>query len=949
LTPVPDVTVVVIVYNDAARLPAAVRSVLDQTLRNLEVIIVDDASTDATPRVADELGAADPDRVRVIHLPENSGGCSRPRNVGIDNARGTYIMFLDSDDTFDRHACKTLLGTAEETGAELVAGLTVREMVDSGKEVRWFPGLYQRSATYASIEDHPDQLYDMLSTNKLYRLDLLNRHKLRFPEGLLYEDILFIAHAYLVANRIAIVPHRIYNWRIERKKGTLSISNRRGDLRNISDRLEIHRRIDAVYREHGADGLKLRKDTRFLDHDLLMHIRDLPGQSEEYRQRFQSIVRDYLVDLDPRAYADSQKFKAIAGYLLREGYIAEALAAADYTPPKGQRPKLSTPLVERDGRVYWCDRHLDTEEGRRILDVTELGVHDQPLAKLELGNTLTKVEADGPRLRLAGAMINPIGRIRPDAGLKCELEFYDRRRPRRAVKVKAKATHLGERIGWEADFEPHRSLRPLGYIDRVWDVRVHITVDGEKITTRLGTHDAAHGGVAVPLRPRLSRLASDHLESYVTERSELAFQLVERRRPARVTRAVTQWLTGTSIGRRVWSGITAAERVALKAAGHRRTKLFVYGALLRRLPIRKRTIVFESDLGREYGGNPKYIHEELRRSGAPYKAVWSYSGSTKGFPKGTKLVKRDSWAYYRALARAEFWVDDEGGFPVELAKRPRTTYVQTWHGSAFKHLGLDRPDVKAAKRGEQRRVIGEADRYDHVLVRSEHDVTALTSAFKLRAEPLRGGYPRNDPLVTGGDPKELAALRRALKLDDDRKVVLYAPTYREGPNGKPTSRFEMPFDLERFARELGGTHVLLVRPHPQTGIVVPPELRHAVRNVGSPYDITSLMLISDALITDYSPVMFDFALLRRPMVFYTPDLDDLVRKGRGSYLDLAEQAPGPVAGDEDALFDVLRDLDGVKERHASELDDFVGRFGEYDGGTAAKSVVERLFTAGRTR
>jgi CDP-glycerol glycerophosphotransferase len=377
--------------------------------------------------------------------------------------------------------------------------------------------------------------------------------------------------------------------------------------------------------------------------------------------------------------------------------------------------------------------------------------------------------------------------------------------------------------------------------------------------------------------------------------------------------------------------------------------VFVYGALLRRLPIRKRTVVFESDLGREYGGNPKYIHEELSRSGAPYKPIWSYSGSTRGFPKAAKLVKRDSWAYHRALARAEFWVDDEGGFPVELAKRARTTYVQAWHGSAFKHMGLDRPDVKAASRDEQRRLLGEVDRFDHILVRSEHDVSALTSAFKLRAEPLRGGYPRNDPLVTGGDPKELAALRRRLNLDDGRHVVLYAPTYREGANAKPAARFEMPFDLERFAGELGGTHVLLLRPHPQTAIVLPPELRHAVRDVAPPYDITSLMLLSDALITDYSPVMFDFALLGRPMVLYTPDLDDFVRKGRGSYLDLAEQAPGPVTLDEDALFDALGDLDGVKERYAPRLGEFAKRFGEYDSGTAAKSVVERLFTTGRTR
>src|ERR1044072_4425466 len=96
-----DVSVVVIAYNDADRLPAAGRSALDQSHRDVDVVIVDDASTDGTATVADRLAAAEPGRVQVIHRAENSGGCGQPRNDGIAATHGTYVMFLDSDDTLD--------------------------------------------------------------------------------------------------------------------------------------------------------------------------------------------------------------------------------------------------------------------------------------------------------------------------------------------------------------------------------------------------------------------------------------------------------------------------------------------------------------------------------------------------------------------------------------------------------------------------------------------------------------------------------------------------------------------------------------------------------------------------------------------------------------------------------------------------------------------------------
>jgi CDP-glycerol glycerophosphotransferase len=937
----PELTVVVIVYNDAARVTRAVRSALGQSLAGVEVVVVDDASTDATPRLTGELAAAHPDRVRVVRLPENSGGCGRPRNVGIECARGRYVMFLDSDDTLDPHACRNLVTAAEETGAELVAGRCVRVLPD--KEQNWYPSLYRESRTLESIRDEPDLLYDTLSTNKCYRRDFLEREGLRFVDRLHYEDLLFSAQAYISAQKIAIIPHRVYNWLVIPRGKILSITNRRAELRNFADRLEIHRRIDATFRSYGATDLVMLKNVKFINHDLLLYLRELRGRDPEYRRAFLDLARAYLVTMDIEVFEECRRMPAIAGFMIRQGDLTAAMAAADHSPGTRGTPVLSIEPVERDGRVYWSGDFLDTAAGRRILDVTELGIHSTPLGMLRLGGRVREMRREGRELFLAGDVVNPLGRIDAALELSAKLEIRDRRRPSRAFHVPVTIRREGDRITWQGRFVPVRTIRPVGLIDQTWGLWLRVKAGEDTIRVRL-TSTGTHEGVVVPVRPRASRIVGDTLEAYVAESGELALRIVGRRRPARTVLPLLRRIARTRRGMAAWQRFLRVEKDLLELLTGRATKITVFNRAFVRLPIRKGTVVFESHLGTQYSDNPKYIHKALRVHGTPHQAIWSYSTSTAGFPADAKLVKRGSWAYYHALARAEFWVDNQG-FPAGLNKRRQTTYLQTWHGSAFKRMGFDEPSVKQGTVGEHRRLRQMIGRFDHFLVRSEHDVRTLVGGLGVTAELLRAGYPRNDPLVDGGDVEELAALRRRLRIDDDdRTVILYAPTFRTDENGHPDARFEIPFDLERFVRELGDSHLLLVRAHYLSTAVVPPGLRGTVIDVGHIHDITPLLLLADALVTDYSSVMFDYALRDRPMIFYTPDEDDYVTRQRGAYFDLATHAPGPVVRDEDALLATLHDLESVHRDHADRRGRFVERFGEYDTGTAAKAIVERLFT-----
>ncbi|MDF3298701.1 bifunctional glycosyltransferase/CDP-glycerol:glycerophosphate glycerophosphotransferase [Streptomyces tropicalis] len=955
VAPEPDVSVVVIVYNDEDRLPTAVGSVLEQTLRNVEVIIADDCSTDGSHEVAKALAAAHPDRVRAIRLPENSGGCGEPRNQGIKVARGRYVMFLDSDDTLEPNACRNMVEAGDRTEADLISGLCVRVHTDSrhDKRVPWYPWIYRTTRTLEDVGELPDLLvFDTLSTNKCYRRSYLLENELTFPRRIHYEDLLFSAQAYLAARRITLIPNTVYFWNVVEKTDVKSISNRRREINNFADRVEIHRRIDAILDRQGQDELKLRKDIKFLKHDLVLYLRELPFLDNEYRHHFAELARSYVQDFPQAAYDELDRVHAICAQLLLREDWTDLMPAIDTLI---NRHKISAPLVERDGRIFWTDRYLDDPEMRAVLDVTPLGYHAKQLNQMSLRNRLTDYVAHGGDVELAGEIVNPLHTIAPDAKLTAELEFKARRRSLQTFRFPVPTLrHEGDSIAWQASVPLARRLRPLGIVDDVWDIRLHLTADGRRTTSRLtvGTVDLEHAE-AVPVRPRLTRLMADRLEAQVSAKGHLAFRLTQHGQLARTGRAaVERNLHGGPA--RAAKGAYRSLRAVRKDLSSGDRKLQVYDRMLRKLPVRTGTVVFESHLGKQYSDSPRAVYEELRRRGTPITAIWSYAGDRpEGFPEGVELVRRWSWRYLRALAQAEYWIDNQG-YPLRLTKRPETTYIQTWHGSALKRMGFHEPTHRMMSEPEQRAYQRALDRFDHFVVRGEHDVRTLARAYRIPEEKLlRTGYPRNDALVRareGAAPDaEAQKLAERLGLDPDRRVLLYAPTFRANSDGRVRG-FEFPFDVERFAAEFGDRYTLLVRAHYLNRLTLPPSVAGRVIDVSGEPDITPLMLLADGLITDYSSVMFDYALLQRPIVFYAYDWEEYAEDTRGTYFDLLAEAPGPVPRTEDDLFAALGDLGAVRTKYEARLKEFVDKYGEYDRGDAAAQIVDRFFgPAGEAR
>ncbi|MEW2436486.1 bifunctional glycosyltransferase family 2 protein/CDP-glycerol:glycerophosphate glycerophosphotransferase [Streptomyces caniferus] len=942
----PDVSVVVIVYNDADRLPTAVQSVLDQTLRDVEVVIVDDCSTDRSFEVAQQLAAGHPGRIRAFQLPENSGAGGEPRNVGIQHTQGRYVMFLDSDDVLEHNACRNMLEAAEETGSDIVSGLCVRLHLDTRNQKRdeWYAWLYSTTRTLESVTELPDLfVWDTLSTNKCYRRDFLVENNLRFPKGMFYEDLMFIADAYLAARRITLIPNQVYFWHVHEQAAVKSVTNRRHEMSNFAHRLEIHRRIDALLAARGLTEMKLAKDVKFLKHDLVLHLRDLPFRDDSYRQEFAELSREYLASIAPEAYDRVQPIQAICAYLLQQGDWDNLIPAVDTLI---NRDKLSSPLVEHDGRIYWCDGYTDDPFGRGVLDVTDLGYHEKSVNQLFLRNQLTGFDESGRSVSLTGRITNPLGVVPPGAQLKGELEFSARRRSLQSFHFPVRVLrHDGDAIHWETVADLTAKLRPLGIVDTIWDVRLRLDVDGVRTTTRLTVADTELPG-GLPVRPRLSRMVADHLEPHVSAKGHLAFRLVsENRNAERVQELINRGVRGRP-GTLAKTGYRKAKELRKKVTSGD-NKLRAYHEVFSRLPIKKRTVVFESHLGKQYSDSPRAIYEEMRRQGLEFEAIWSYAGSPKNFPKGVTLVRRWSLPYLKALAQAEFWVDNQS-YPLKLTKRPETTYIQTWHGSALKNMGFDQPALKAQTRQQQAAQQRSLDRFDRFLIRSEHDVHTLARAFRLKEKTLlRVGYPRNDALVRTRQreaalgARERGPLAAQLGIPADKTVLLYAPTFRK--TGGRHARFELPFDVERFADHFGDRYVLLVRSHYLNHVVLPPTVEGRVIDVSARHDVTPLLELADGLITDYSSVMFDYALLDRPLVFFTYDYDEYVHEDRGTYFDLLEHAPGPVVRTEEDFHQAIKSFESQSAEYAKSRKEFVAKFGEYDQGNAAQSIVDQFF------
>ena len=363
-------------------------------------------------------------------------------------------------------------------------------------------------------------------------------------------------------------------------------------------------------------------------------------------------------------------------------------------------------------------------------------------------------------------------------------------------------------------------------------------------------------------------------------------------------------------------------------------------------PIEEIWVMFETFMGKSYADSPKYIYEYLAKNyPGKYKFIWVLNDPKEKLPYEGIIVKRFTKKYAYYLAKSKYFVFNIRQ-PLWFRKREGQVFLETWHGTPLKRLAFDQEEVTAASPTYKAQFYRQKQEWDYLIAANKFSSDIFKSCFMYtNGTMLEIGYPRNDLLYAPNKDEIALELKKKLHIPLDKKTILYAPTWRDDEYyGKGKYKFKLKLDLEMMKKELGDDYVILLRTHHYiadsldvTGV------EDFAINLSKYDDITEIYLISDICITDYSSVFFDFANLKRPMLFYTYDIDKYRDVLRGFYIDMEKELPGPLVYSTNEVIEQIKNIDEMTQKYAQRYEEFYQRFCSIDDGQASKRACEAVF------
>ena len=345
-------TVVVPIYNVSDYLVDCLDSIAGQTYPDLDVVLVDDGSTDDSGEIAERYARAN-SRFRLIR--QANRGLGAARNTGVDAAAGDYLTFVDSDDLLPPYALELLVGALEQTGSDFASG-NVALLTQRGlRQSPLHRGTHRLTALRTNLKAQRNLVYDRLACNKVYRRSFWEQHGLRFPEGVRYEDIPLTVPAYALASSVDVLDLPVYYWRQREPGAELSITQRQHEVRNLVDRFAA---VDSASRSLAAIDRELKDwyDETTLVNDLRIFLDLLPDVDHAYRERFLDLATDFLSRVDDRVFDRLVPRLRVAWRLARARALPElvevvAASRSGATPPvvrRGAGRYLQLPLLDAD-------------------------------------------------------------------------------------------------------------------------------------------------------------------------------------------------------------------------------------------------------------------------------------------------------------------------------------------------------------------------------------------------------------------------------------------------------------------------------------------------------------------------------------------------------------------------------------------------------------------------
>ena len=360
-------------------------------------------------------------------------------------------------------------------------------------------------------------------------------------------------------------------------------------------------------------------------------------------------------------------------------------------------------------------------------------------------------------------------------------------------------------------------------------------------------------------------------------------------------------------------------------------------------PVKEKRVLFVAFHGRGVVDSPKALYEYMRDNPEykEYELIFTLNTDVPG----VRSVKYRSLAFLKAAATSKYWFFN-CKMPAFLYKKPNQVYLQTWHGTPLKRLGHDivvDKEQKISRSGlsqdkRNKAYDDDAKKYDYMISPNAFSTGCFESAFGVPADKLiETGYPRND-FLTNATPAEVVEIKRKYGIEEGKKVIFYAPTFRDNAYNTAGYTFKLAVDFKKWKEMLGDEYVVLFKPHYLivTDFKEDESTAGFVKFIDANADINELYVIADMLITDYSSVFFDYAILNRPMYFYMYDIDEYEGMLRGFYLDVYRDLPGRIYKDEEQMLKAIKR--GEFDTEAMAL--FRERFTYLEDGKATKRVLD---------
>ncbi len=374
-----------------------------------------------------------------------------------------------------------------------------------------------------------------------------------------------------------------------------------------------------------------------------------------------------------------------------------------------------------------------------------------------------------------------------------------------------------------------------------------------------------------------------------------------------------------------------------------------FGWLCRVLPICRNKVVFDNFGGKGYGDDPKYICEQLRRQEG-LNLVWMSEHPERDMEMigtGVRVVRYKSFLAMYEWATAAVWVDNIKSTYRPL-KRKKQFYIQTWHSC----LGLKKNEADAADKLPQSykdRIIRDARETDLMYSNNEFRLEKYKNRYWYDGPVIKCSVPRCAPLIHG---QEAAGkhIRNRYGIAEDAGIVLYAPTFR-GSNSAELCQFDRSRCLAELAeKKMCGKSrfVFLLRLHPNLSGEKVPNSGLQETDVSDYPDVTELLAAADVLISDYSGVIFDGMLAKKPVFLFTPDFEEYIKNDRGIVFT-EEEMPTAFCRNEETLWNEIRSFSS--EQYEERCSRFFERTGFCEDGKGdeylAKLILEKIKEGGR--